>query len=194
MAPRTPTVGASVGATPMMDDGPPGLAIDAAQRIVLTHADNPCGQCKGPRCWMLETAVKVVMFGGEEIDPTLYAAITTAARSIVDVHKPGDDGLCSPCLLPECEPWEISTAWLQVTGERSAEPRSVVDVLNPSLDDARATVRNHQGGYGCPHCTPTGCVAEDRAVSVVFGAIDQPGPKTLDDVEKIAREIRDGDG
>jgi hypothetical protein len=172
-----------------MDDGPQGLAIDAAQRIVLNHVNGPCGQCKGRRCWMLETAVKVVMFDGEEIDPAMRAALTDAARKIADVHKPADDGLCSPCLLPipECEPYEIATAWLQVIGEplQPAGP-------GPDLTEARQVVQQHQG-YGCPECTPQGCPAEDRAVPLVFDDVVSrwpDGPKTLDDLEKIAREIR----
>ncbi|MFY1669403.1 hypothetical protein ACN27G_05515 [Plantactinospora sp. WMMB334] len=180
-------------------DGPPGLAIDTAQRIVLGHATDPpapCTQCRERRCWLLETAVKVVAFAGEPIDPTLYAAITTAARRIADVHAPGDDRLCSPCLLEECEPLEIATAWLHVAAEQTAAPRTVVDVLTPDLDEARRVVRQHQG-YGCPQCTPTGCPAEDAAVPVVFDDVAgrwPSGPKTLDEVERIAREMRGGSG
>ncbi|WP_422773810.1 hypothetical protein ACN28C_13490 [Plantactinospora sp. WMMC1484] len=179
-------------------DGPPGLAIDTAQRIILTHAADPparCAQCRERRCWLLETAVKVVVFDGSPIDPRLHAAITAAARRIADVHAPGDDRLCSPCLLEECEPLEIATAWLHVTGERTAVRRTAVDVLTPDLDEARRVVRQHQG-YGCPRCTPAGCPAEDAAVPVVFSDVASrwpEGPKTLAEVERIAREMR-GDG
>lgn len=169
----------------MMDDGPSGMSIDSAREIVSEHADEPCPQCRGERCWMLEWALKLVVDGQYEVRRDMIVAVTVAARRVAGVHSRGDDGLCSPCLRPDCEPHEVATRWLRV-----------IDApLESDVADARAVLKAHQG-YGCPDCTPTGCGTEEWAVAEVFDDIvagTSDGPKTLADVERIADELR-GDG
>jgi hypothetical protein len=60
------------------------------------------------------------------------------------------------------------------------------------LTVARNVVRVHQTRM-CPVCTDDGCPAEDWAVPLLFNAVVASwpaGPKTLAEVEEIARQVR----
>lgn len=57
---------------------------------------------------------------------------------------------------------------------------------------ARRIVGMHQDRT-CPLCTDDGCPAEDSAVPLLFNAVVAgwpAGPKTLAEVEQLAREVR----
>lgn len=175
-------MGAGIRAEPMMAEGPSGMSADSAREIVSEHADRPCPQCRGERCWMLEWALKIVLLGGHEVRADMIGAVTLAARRIAKVHRPGDDRLCSPCLRPSCEPGEIATRWLKIINAP----------LESDVADARAVLKAHQD-YGCPDCAPTGCETEEWAAREVFDAIaaaESDGPKTMADIERIANEMR----
>ncbi|WP_203855762.1 hypothetical protein [Plantactinospora mayteni] len=149
----------------MMYDGPLGMSIDSAREIVQEHAVKPCGQCRGDRCWLLEWALKLVIHGDYEVRQDMICAVTLAARRIADVHKHGDDGLCSPCLRPDCEPRKTARHWLAVIKELPP-----ADPTPDDIEDARLVRKAHHG-YGCPDCTPAGCSTDEWAVQVVFDAI-----------------------
>ncbi|MGX7669986.1 hypothetical protein [Plantactinospora sp. DSM 117369] len=60
------------------------------------------------------------------------------------------------------------------------------------LDAARRVIRAHQNN-ACPRCIPGGCPADEWAAVTLFEdavAAGPRGPKSLDDVRRIADRIR----
>ncbi|GIG87131.1 hypothetical protein Pen02_20670 [Plantactinospora endophytica] len=115
----------------MVPEEPEGSPSTAAHRIVREHAEGDCRHCRDRRCWMLEWALKVTILEAGKVPDDLEWPVRLAARRVAEVHWPGDDGLCSPCLLPDCEPGGIALTWLNTVHDSWMPP-----IPNPRIERA----------------------------------------------------------
>jgi hypothetical protein len=87
---------------------------------------------------LLEWAVKVAALS--PVPDDLEWPMRLAARRVAEVHWPGDDGLCSPCLLTDCEPGVVALTYLNVIHDSWWPPQVIPPRVERALHGPVPTV------------------------------------------------------